>query len=77
MADWLQTILGVFRRDAAAREGKVIGRGAAKGATAKAGGAKAAAAEAKRTDRTPAWLLAAGGALLLLHLVLFPPVPRQ
>ncbi|MCB1182134.1 HDIG domain-containing protein [bacterium] len=76
MADWLQTILGVFRRDAAAREGKVIGRGAAKGATAKAGGAKAAAAEAKRTDRTPAWLLAAGGALLLLHLVLFPPVPR-
>lgn len=83
---WWLRLRELLTRDGAAREarpGAGAGRtGAAKPAAAKApaakagGAAKPGAAEPPARDHGAWWAAGAGGVVLVLHLVLFPPVPR-
>lgn len=70
----------MLTRDGAAREarpGAGAGRtGAARPGSGKAGAGKAAALDRPDRDHGPWWAAGAGLLLLVLHLVLFPPVPR-
>jgi putative nucleotidyltransferase with HDIG domain len=71
MSLWRWKLMERLRREPLSREGKGGSRGGSKS------GAKGAAATERPTvDRSSLWLLAAGTVVLVLHLVLFPPVPN-
>jgi putative nucleotidyltransferase with HDIG domain len=71
MAQWWLRLRGLVMRDRSIREGRHGGRAAGKPA-----GKVSGMGEVARTDRPLSWAVSLGLALLVLHLFLFPPVPR-
>ena len=79
MAEWWQRPRAWIARDGSAREGRTSGRTGVKSgvkSAAKSSGKTAGIGEAPRVDRPLTWTMVLGVGLLVLHLVLFPPVPR-
>jgi len=77
MSLWRLKFMDLFRREPLTREGKATVRSGSKGTGTKSAGVKSGAvAEDGTSDWAAIWLAAAGLVVLILHLVLFPPVPK-